>query len=44
MDHPCGAVVSLIIGDTSSVLRCLHLLAEIGMIAFFDAEKIGVSA
>src|SRR5207253_5583945 len=26
MDHPCGAVVSLIRGDPSSVVRCLHLL------------------
>src|SRR5213076_558599 len=40
MDHPCGAVVSLIPGDTSGVLRCLHLREEIGMIAFFDPEKI----
>ena len=36
MDHPCGAVVSLIRGDPASVLRALHLLEEIGMIAFFD--------
>src|SRR5713101_9957085 len=40
MDNPCGAVVSLIIGNTSGVLRCLYLLEQIGMVAFFDAEKI----
>ena len=40
MDHPCGAVVSLIRGDTSGVLRRLHLLEQKGMIAFFDPEEI----
>ena len=40
MDHSCGAVVSLIIGDPSGVLRGLPLLAERGLIAFFDAKKI----
>src|SRR5215217_1276821 len=40
MDHPCSAVVSLIIGHTSGVLCCLYLREAIGMIAFFDAEKI----
>src|SRR5437667_10569290 len=40
MDHSCGAVVSLIIGDPSGLLRGLPLLAERGRIAFFDAKKI----
>ena len=40
MDHPCGAVVPLIIGDAPGVLRRLHLLEQIGMIAFFDPENI----
>src|SRR6266567_2697048 len=35
MDHPCGAVVTLIVGDPSSVLCGLHLLEQIGMIPFF---------
>ena len=40
MDHPCGAVVSLIRGDTAGVLRGLHLLEQIGMIAFFDTQDV----
>src|SRR5215471_1176109 len=40
MDESYGAVVSLIIGDPSGVLRGLHLLEEIGMIACFDAKNI----
>ena len=40
MDNPCGAVVSLIIGDTSGVLRRLHLTEQKGMIAFFDTKNI----
>ena len=40
MDNPCGAVVSLIRGDTSGVLRCLDLLEQIGMIPFFDTQDV----
>jgi hypothetical protein len=36
MDHPGGAVVSLIIGDPSGVLCGLKLLEQIGMIPFFN--------
>jgi hypothetical protein len=38
MEPPCGAVVSLIRGDTASVLRGLDLLEQSGMIAFFDTK------
>ena len=40
MHHTRGAVVPLIIGDAPGVLRRLHLLEQIGMIAFFDPEDI----
>ena len=40
MDHTRGAVVPLIIGHAPGVLRRLHLLEQIGMIAFFDARDI----
>ncbi len=40
MDHTRGAVVSFIIGDMPGVLRCLHVLAQIGMIAFLDTQDV----
>ena len=40
MHHARGAVMPLIIGDAPGVLGCLHLLEQIGMIAFFDPENI----
>jgi hypothetical protein len=40
MDHPGGAVVSCSIRDPSGLLRSLHLLEQLGMIAFFDPEEI----
>jgi hypothetical protein len=40
MDHPGGAVMSFIIGDASSMLRCLHLLDQKGMVAFFDTQNV----
>jgi len=40
MGHPCGAVVSLIRGDTTGVLRCVNLLEQIGMIACFDTQNV----
>ena len=36
LDHTRGAVVSFIIGDLPGVLRRLHLLEQLGVIAFFD--------
>src|SRR5262249_31550252 len=41
MEPPRSAVVSLIRGDPSVVLRRLQLLEEIGMIAFFDTQDVG---
>ena len=41
MDNPYGAVVALVIGDLSGVLRCLDLLEQIGMIPFFDTQEGG---
>ena len=38
MDHPCGAVVSLLRGDPSSVLCDLNLLEQRGMIPFFHTQ------
>ena len=38
MHNPCGAVVPLIIAHAPSVFRRLHLIAQRGMIAFFDPE------
>ena len=38
MDNPGSAVVSLIRGHASGVLRPLHLLEQKGMIAFFDSK------
>ena len=40
MPHTRGAVLPLIQGNAPSVLGCLYLLEQIGMIAFFDAEDI----
>jgi hypothetical protein len=40
MDHPGGAVLSCIIGDAPSVLRCLHLLEQKGRVAFFDTQNV----
>src|SRR3989454_6376318 len=40
MHHPSGAVMALIIRDAPSVLGCLPLGEEMGMIAFFDTENI----
>jgi hypothetical protein len=40
MDHPCGAVVSLLCGDAPGVLRGLDLLEERGMIAFFAPQDV----
>ena len=39
MDNPGGAVMSFIIGDAPSLLRCLHLLEQIGLVAFFDPQN-----
>jgi hypothetical protein len=36
MHKPRSAIVPLIRGDPSGVIRGLHLLEEIGVIAFFD--------
>ena len=38
MHQPCGAVVPFIIGDAAGVFRCLDLLEQRGMIAFFDTQ------
>ena len=40
MDHPGGAVVSLMRDDTAGVLRGLDLLEQIGMIPFFDTQDV----
>jgi hypothetical protein len=40
MDNPGGAVMSFIIGDAPSLLRCLHLLDQKGMVAFFDTQNV----
>src|SRR5882724_7411203 len=40
MPRTRGAVLPLIIGDAPSLLGCLYLLEQIGVIAFFDAEDI----
>src|SRR5262245_9596117 len=40
MVAPRSAVVTLIIGDPTGVLRFGHLREQKGMIAFFDAENI----
>jgi hypothetical protein len=46
MHETRSAVVSLIIGHTAGVRRCLHLLEQKGMIAFFDpkdrVQSVGV--
>jgi hypothetical protein len=38
--HPCSAVVPCIIRDAPSMLRCLDLLEQIGMIPFFDTQDV----
>src|SRR5882724_13460622 len=40
MHQPGGAVMPLIIGDAPHVFGRLHLLEQIGMIPFFDAENV----
>jgi len=40
LPHPSGAVMALILRDAPSVLGCLPLGEEMGMIAFCDTENI----
>jgi hypothetical protein len=40
MNQLSGAVVTLIIGDSSGMLRGPDLLEQIGMIPFFDTQDI----
>ncbi len=40
MDNSCGTVVPLIMGHAPSCFGRLHLIEQIGMIAFFDPEDI----
>ena len=40
MDHLRRAVMPLIRGDAPSVFRCLYLLEQRGVIAFFDTQDI----
>ena len=40
MPKPGGTVMAFVIGYAPSVLRCLHLLEQKGMIAFFDPKNI----
>ena len=40
MTDACGAIVSLIIGDTTGLLSHLHLLEEKGVITCFDTQDI----
>src|SRR5262249_31635037 len=40
MASPCGAVVALLIGAPSGVLRGLNLLEQIGMISFFAPQDV----